>query len=61
MPQRLPHGISRMEIRQAKDTLRAHPHLLFVGRIFQPGVLCVEPAWEVKIVGVQDDELHSLT
>ena len=50
--------IAGIEIRAAEEGIIAHPHLLGIGRIFQPRMRAIQRVKELGIVGIQDQDSH---
>jgi hypothetical protein len=50
--------IAGMKARMAEQALAANPHLLFIGLVFQPRELCIEPVQKVRIIRVKDKKPH---
>jgi hypothetical protein len=51
--------IPRVEIRYAEKALVAYTHLFIVRPFLQPRMLSIEPAQELRIVRIEDQELQA--
>jgi hypothetical protein len=51
--------IPRVEVRYAEKALVAYTHLFIVRPFLQPRMLSIEPAQELRIVRIEDQELQA--